>query len=122
MLHLAFYHSCLRTAKKDPTGSLGCKVIEPVPARLQNFMAVSNTAPRPNASLLWIEFQATPEGQRIIDENEPLNSSIYAPGSALANVIQGKKVSANNWDTWHRTRRWEELVVKAFGFPQAEEK
>jgi len=122
MLHLAFYHSCLRTAKKDPTGALGCKVIEPVPARLQNFMAVSNAAPRPNASLLWIEFQATPEGQRIIDENEPLNSSIYAPGSALANVIQGKKVSANNWETWHQTRRWEELVVKAFGFPQAEEK
>lgn len=122
MLHLAFYHSCLRTAKKDPTGSLACKVIEPVPARIQNFVAVSNTAPRPNASLLWIEFQATPEAQRIIDEHEPLNSSIYAPGSALGNVIQGKKVSANNWDTWHQTRRWEEMVVKAFGFPKAEEK
>jgi hypothetical protein len=75
MLHLAFYHSCLRTAKKDPTGSLACKIIEPVPARIQNFVAVSNTAPRPNASLLWIEFQATPEAQRIIDEHEPLNSS-----------------------------------------------
>jgi ABC-type Fe3+ transport system substrate-binding protein len=122
MLRLAFYHSCLRAAKKDPTGSLGCKVIEPVPARIQNFMAVSDTASRPNASLLWIEFQATPEGQRIIDENEPLNSSIYAPGSALANVIQGKKVAANNWDTWQQTRRWEDLVVKAFGFPKAEEK
>jgi ABC-type Fe3+ transport system substrate-binding protein len=122
MLHLAFYHSCLRATKKDPTGSLGCKVIEPIPARIQNFVAVSNTAPRPNASLLWIEFQASPEGQRIIDENEPLNSSIYAPGSALANVIQGKKVSANNWNTWQETRRREELVVKAFGFPKAEDK
>lgn len=33
---------------------------------------------------------------------------------------KGKKVSANNWDTWHHTRRWEEMVVKAFGFPKVE--
>ena len=121
MLHLAYYHSCQRSAKKDPSASLGCKVIEPVPARLQEFAAVSNSAPHPYSSLLWLEFQASPEGQKIIDNLEPLNSSIYASDSALAKVTQGKKLSVNNWDTLHHTSKWEQLVFKAFGFPKADE-
>jgi len=121
MLHLAFYHSCQRSARKDPTGSLGCKVIEPVPVRLDEFEAINNAAPHPYSSLLWMEFQASPEGQKIIDDYEPLNSSIYASDSALAKLTQGKKLSVNNWDTFHHTSKWMQMVFKAFGFPRAEE-
>jgi iron(III) transport system substrate-binding protein len=90
MLHLAYYHSCQRAAKKDPTGSLECKVIEPVPGRIQEFTAVNSTAPHPYMSLLWLEFQAGPEGQKIVEDFEPMNTSIYAPDSALAKTLQGK--------------------------------
>ena len=121
MLHLAYYHSCLRSAKKDPTDSLECKVIEPVPARLDEFDAVSNTAPNPYSTLLWLEFAASPAAQRIIDEHEPLNSSVYASDSALARVTRGKRLSVNNWDTIQQTARWEQMVLKAFGFPKADE-
>jgi iron(III) transport system substrate-binding protein len=121
MLHLAYYHSCMRSAKKDPTGSLECRVIEPVPARLDEFDAVVHTAPHPYATLLWLEFAASPEAQRIIDEYEPLNSSIYASDSALARATQGKKVSVNNWETLQNTSRWEQMALKAFGFPKAED-
>ena len=121
LLHLAYYHSCMRSAKKDPSGALVCRVIEPVPVRLQEFAALASSAPHPYAALLWIEFQASPEGQAIIDEYEPLNSSIYASGSALAKTTQGKKLSVNGWDTLNNTSRWQQMVFKTFGFPKAEE-
>ncbi|MBI2986749.1 MAG: extracellular solute-binding protein [Deltaproteobacteria bacterium] len=119
LFHLAFHYSCERAAKRDATGSLGCKVIEPVPARIQNFQVVNNAARHPYSSLLWLEFLASPEGQRIIDEYEPFNTSLYSPDSKLAKLIQGKKLSVNNWNTIHNSARWERMVVEAFGFPKA---
>jgi hypothetical protein len=71
---------------------------------------------------LWLEFQVTPEGQSIINSNEPMNLSIYAADSELKKVIQGKKLSVNDWDTLHNTPRWEQMTLKAFGFPNAEVK
>lgn len=118
-LPLAFHYSCVREAAKDPTASLGCKVIEPVPARIQNFVGVNNAASHPYSALLWLEFLATPEGQKIIDEYELFNASMYSPGSKLATLIQGKKLSINNWDTIHNSERWQAMAVEAFGFPKA---
>lgn len=120
MFHLVYYHSCMRAAKKDASGSLQCKVVEPVPGRLQEFGAISHTASHPNASLLWMEFQATPEGQKVIGNYEPFNTSIYSPESALAKVIQGKKLSMNNWNTLHNTDKFLQQVFKAFGLPRAD--
>jgi ABC-type Fe3+ transport system substrate-binding protein len=116
---LPFYQSCLRSKEKDPTGSVQCKLIEPVPAMLRNFNAVANTARSPNASLLWLEFQASPEGQQIIDEYDGLNSFIYAPNSGMAKATQGKKLSLNSWDTVQNTGKWEQMAFKALGFPRA---
>lgn len=116
---LAFHYSCLREAAKDPTASLGCKVIEPVPARIQNFVALNNAASHPYSGLLWVEFLATPEGQKIIDDYEPFNASLYSPGSKLATLIQGKKLSVNNWETVHNSERWQSMAFEAFGFPKA---
>jgi ABC-type Fe3+ transport system substrate-binding protein len=122
VLHLAYYHSCLRPSKKDPDTAVGCKIIEPVPVRLHEFAALPVSAPRPYSALLWLEFQVTPEGQSIINSHEPMNLSIYATESELKKVIQGKKLSVNNWDTLHNTPRWEQSTLKAFGFPNAEMK
>ena len=122
LLHLAYYHSCLRPAKKDPDTPVGCKIIEPVPVRLHEFAALPSGAPHPHASLLWLEFQVSPEGQDIINKNEPMNLSIYASESELAKVIQGKKLSLNGWETIHNTPKWEQMTLKAFGFPNAEVK
>jgi iron(III) transport system substrate-binding protein len=120
MLHLAYYHSCQRAAKKDPGGSLECKIIEPVPGRIQEFAAVNSTAPHPYTSVLWLEFQASREGQSIVENFEPMNTSVYAPDSALARELQGKKLSIVKWDSLDNSSRWEQMAVKAFGFPKAE--
>ena len=92
-----------------------------MPARIAELTAISNFAPHPYTSLLWLEFQAGPEAQNIIDNYEPLNSSIYAPESALAKLTRGKKLSVNNWETLHNTSKWEQMAVKEFGFPKVDE-
>ena len=120
LFHLAYQYSCVRTAKKVPADSLGCEIIEPVPVRIQNFLAINSTAQHPNSSLLWLEFLASPEGQRIIDEHEEFNASLFSPGSKLANLIQGKKLSVNGWDTIHNSDKWQRMVIEAVGFPTAE--
>jgi len=117
---LAYHYSCVRTAKKVPTEALGCKVIEPVPIRIQNFLGVNNTAQHPYSGLLWLEFLASPEGQKLIDDFEEFNTSLYSPGSKLAKLIEGKKVSVNSWDTIHNSDKWQRMVTEAFGFPTAQ--
>jgi hypothetical protein len=97
------YHSCTGARRKDPTNSLVCKVIEPVPVRISEREAVVETAPHPYAALLWLEFLASPTAQKIIDDHEPLQSSIYAPGSELEKITRGKKLSVNDWATFHKT-------------------
>jgi len=118
---LPFYQSCLRAKEKDPAGALQCKLIEPVPAMLRNFNAVTNTARSPYSGLLWFEFQASAEGQKIIDEYDGLNSFIYAPNSGMAKATQGKKLSLSSWDTVQNTGKWEQMAFKALGFPRGED-
>ncbi|MBI2986756.1 MAG: ABC transporter substrate-binding protein [Deltaproteobacteria bacterium] len=89
--HMHNYHSCVRAAAKDPTGSLACKLIEPVPVRLFDTELIVRTAPHPYAGLLWIETETSPEAQAIMDKYGPLNSSIYAQGK-VAEAVKGLKV------------------------------
>ena len=116
----ANYQSCVEVAEKHPTKALVCKVIEPVPVRLIELQGVGASAANPNAALLWLEFQATPAGQRIIDKYEPLKSSVFGPGSELAKVTQGKKLSIDKWDSFAQIPGWYDMIEKAFGLPQAE--
>jgi ABC-type Fe3+ transport system substrate-binding protein len=123
MYQLAYYHTCVRAREKQQKiadSSLGCKVVEPVPIRIGDRTAVSLYASNPYAALLWVEFQASPTAQKLIDINEPLKSSLYVPGSEINKLVKGKQVSVNDWHTFHNTERWMEMTVKAFGFPQAE--
>ncbi|MBI2988234.1 MAG: ABC transporter substrate-binding protein [Deltaproteobacteria bacterium] len=87
--------------------------------RLVGTEAVFSPAPRPYAALLWLEFQASPEGQKIIDEHDMLTSSMYAPGSAVEELTREKKVSVNDWDTYSLTSKWMKMIIEAFGFPRA---
>jgi ABC-type Fe3+ transport system substrate-binding protein len=118
LLHLAYYNACMKAKLKDVSKSLECKIIEPVPVRIGDMIAINSTTPHPHASLLWLEFQASPRGQSIIDRF--FNSSIYAPGSEAAKIVGGKKVSVNDWKTFHSTEKWMEMTLKTFGFPKAD--
>jgi hypothetical protein len=93
--------------------------VEPIPARLTEAEAVLNTAANPYAGLLWLEFQASPEGQKILDDVD-LAASIYSPGSVHEQLTRGKQVSVLAWEHYPKMGRYEEEIVAAFGFPRAE--
>lgn len=112
-----------KTAKstRDPRKILEVKVVEPVPARFSEVQAVLNKAANPYASLLWLEFQASAEGQKILDDVD-LAATIYTPGSALEMATRNKKVSLLAWDHFPKMGSYEKEIIKAYGFPRAETK
>ena len=116
---MTFYNSCVDAARKDVTKSLMCKIIEPAPVWLRENQFVLKSAPHRHAALLFIEHMASREGQKILDDHEPLKSSLYTDGE-VARLIKGKKVSVNDHRTFLNTPNWMKLVVDAYGFPRAD--
>jgi len=119
MHQLTNYHSCVRATWKDKIKALGCKVIEPISIRIQEPDFVFKNATNPNAALLFIEHQASPEGQKILDEIEPVKSSLFT-GGEVSKILQGKKVSVNDFRTYHKTPGWMKMITEAYGFSKAE--
>ncbi|HWP57630.1 MAG TPA: ABC transporter substrate-binding protein [Candidatus Acidoferrales bacterium] len=115
------YKSFKLVQEKDARKVLDYKVIEPVPARLTEAEAVLNAAANPYAGLLWLEFQASAEGQKILDEVD-LAASILSPGSIHEQLTRGKQVSVLAWEHYPKMGKYEEEIVRAFGFPRAERK
>jgi iron(III) transport system substrate-binding protein len=113
------YKSFKLVQAKDPTKKLDYKVVEPIPVRLTEAEAVLNTAANPFAGLLWLEFQASPEGQKILDDVD-LAASIYTPGSMHEQLTRGKQMSVLAWEHYPKMGKYEEEIVAAFGFPRAE--
>jgi len=119
-LHFAtHYQSVVRAMGKDPTGALQTRIIAPVPVRLTELKMVLNTAAHPYAGLLFIEHEASPEGQAIIDKYGPLKGSLFVPGSALAKAVEGKKLCVSGFDEHGNNKKWMAMAVEAFGFPNA---
>ena len=119
MHQLTYYHSCMRAARKDVTKSLICKIVDPISVRFLENEFVVGTAVYPYAALLFLEHEASPEGQRVLDEVEPVKSHMHA-GGEIAKIIKGKKVSINDYSTYHNTPKWMKMVLEAYGFPTAE--
>lgn len=116
---MTFYNSCVDAARKDLTKSLMCKIVEPAPVWLRENQFVLKSAPHRHAALLFIEHMASREGQKILDDYEPLKSSLYTDGE-VSRLIKGKKVSVNDHRTFLNTPKWMQLVVDAYGFPRAD--
>lgn len=119
MMHqLTNYHSCVRASAKDKTKNLVCKVIEPVSVRIQEPDFIVKNATNLASALLFLEHEASPEGQKILDEIEPMKSSIYS-GGEVSKAVEGKKISLNDFDTYHKTQEWMKKILQAYGFPKA---
>src|SRR5262245_27472628 len=101
--------------KKDPIGNLQFRIIAPVPVSLVDAEGVLAAAPHPYAALLWLEFEAGPEGQAIIDKFVPLKSSLYAPDSAVEKALRGKKLAVLNWENFQMKEKWAGQITEAFG-------
>jgi ABC-type Fe3+ transport system substrate-binding protein len=80
------------------------------------------TAPSPYAALLWLEFLASPKGQKIADEHEPFAASVFVAGFTQEQATRGKKLSVVDWNHFAKMQEYQSKIVEAYGFPKAERK
>jgi iron(III) transport system substrate-binding protein len=109
-----------RAQGKDPTGVLQYAILEPAPVRLAVEEGIHAASQRSNAALLWLEWMAGPEAQKLADEHEPLASSVHVRGGAVEQELRGKKLSVVSWEHLQNVEKWQGQVFEAYGFPKAE--
>jgi iron(III) transport system substrate-binding protein len=120
MMVAANFHDLKRAQKKDPLGVLQYAILEPVPFRLALAQSILATAQHPHAALLWFDWLATAEAQKIADEHEPMASAVYVRGSAVEQELRGKKLSAVPWESYQNLQPWSAKIFEAYGFPKAD--
>ena len=115
------YNVILRAKMKDTNDVLGLKVIEPVPVRLNEAQSVLSSAENPHAALLWLEFLASPGGQKIMDENGPYEGSAFVQGTVQEQAVRAKRLSVVDWKHFDKIQEYEKRIIEAYGFPRAEQ-
>ena len=120
-LALAVQASSIKRAQaKDPTSVVGYKMVEPVPIRVVSRIdGVLRSAEHPYAALLWLEFHASPEAQKVLEDHGPFQGSVFTAGSAIEKETRGKKLSEVDWQHLARLDEYEAKIVEAYGFPAA---
>jgi len=118
LLFVGTYSAAVRAQGKDPLGAVQYSILEPVPVRFVLEHAILATAKSPHAALLWLEFMAGAEAQKLIDQHEPLAASLYRQGSAAEQALRGKKLSVVSWEHNEKMEQWVEKIVEALGFPR----
>jgi len=107
-----------RFISKDLSGALAYKIVEPVPIRIGDHEAVFEKAEAPYAALLWLEFVASPEAQRLIEAG--YKGSVYSPDTTAYQAARDRKVSLVDWRHYARMQDYMKQIFAAYGFPKAE--
>jgi ABC-type Fe3+ transport system substrate-binding protein len=119
LLFGASYSIAARAERKDPRGTTQFTLVEPVPVRSTLEQAILSTSRNRHAALLWLEFMAGLEAQKLIDEHEPLVASLYSKESAAERALRGKKLSVVSWENNEELEQWITKILEAYGFPAA---
>jgi hypothetical protein len=114
------FDSVLRAKNKDSMDVLGYKIVEPVMVRLNESQGILASADRPYAAMLWLEFAASAEGQKVLEEGGPYEGSVFIQGTTQEKAVRGKKQSLVDWHHYPKMPEYMKRVVEAYGFPRAE--
>ncbi len=114
------FDAVLRAKNKDKTDVLGYKIVEPVIVRLNESEGILAGAEHPYAALLWLEFAASAEGQKVLEEGGPYEGSVFIQGTIQEKSVRGKKQSLVDWNHYSKMPEYMKRVVEAYGFPRAE--
>jgi len=121
-LHAATNYQSVMRLKAKGAADLETALLEPIPIRLDQVHGIVKGAKHPYAALLFLEYLGGPEAQKILDDIEPLQASIYFSGSKLEQLIRGKKTSVLDWDHYQKMGSYMEEIFAAFGFPKTDVK
>jgi ABC-type Fe3+ transport system substrate-binding protein len=112
--------SIKRIQAKDPTGVAAYKLVEPIPVRMVSRIdGVLRMAEHPYAALLWLEFHASAEGQKVLEDYGPFQASVFTPDSVTEKETRGRKLSEVDWSHLAKLDEYEAKIVEAYGFPRA---
>ena len=72
--------------------------------------------------MLFLEYVAGAEGQKILYDVEPFKSSVYSAGSKIEELVRGKRTSVIDWDHLPKQHQYMERIVAAYGLPREEKR
>jgi ABC-type Fe3+ transport system substrate-binding protein len=112
-------HSAYRQLKNDPTLPLKMVVPSPLPIGVLEPEAISVNAKNPHAGLLWLEFMASKEGQKIADDINPGRASLLVEGTVAYQASKETKVSlCGPRCSAGADKVMEKIAVEAWNFPK----
>jgi ABC-type Fe3+ transport system substrate-binding protein len=116
-LLLGAYYQVLTRQQRKGAPDLELILPEPVAVRDVEIFGIGRQANHLNCALLFLEYLGGPEGQKALDEFEPVKASIHSPGSKISELVRGRKVSVVGWG--EKVEEYTKRVFAAFGFPSA---
>ncbi len=111
--------SVKRVESKDRARVLQTAILEPIPTYFHSEQAILATSKNRHAALLWLEWMASSEVQKLADDLEPFGSSRYFRGGAVEQALRGRKLSTVGWEDQANLQAWQAKVFEAYGFPKA---
>jgi len=116
-LFLGTYYHTVMNLKAKGTENLEVLLLEPVPVRLLSVYGIVTGAKNPSAATLFLEYLSGPEAQKMLDDIEPLKSSIYSQHSKLEQLVRGRKTSVIDWEYLDKMQSYMAQISEAYGFP-----
>ena len=112
----------LVVAEAEASGNpvVAVKYIEPIPIRLTELQGIMDFSEHPHAALLWLEYVASEDVQKMWDEIAPPQTSIFSdyesPTSMLATVAD-RETSIIDWKHIRDYPKYVQGIIEAEGFP-----
>ncbi|MFN4281717.1 MAG: ABC transporter substrate-binding protein [Alphaproteobacteria bacterium] len=116
---LNHYHSLIRIREQRKAPHLQAALLEPVPVRLNNILAINGKTAMPATSTLFLEFVASGKVQEIFDREGPVKASVFTEGSLPNKLVEGKKVAFVGWDDVDEIEPLQKRIFESWKFPVA---
>lgn len=116
---LNHYHSVIRIQQQRKAAHLQAVLVEPVPVRLNQILAINGRTSMPATAALFITFAAGDQVQDVFNREGPVKGSVFKKGSGAAKLVEGKKIAFVGWDDIDMIEPMQKKIFEAWGFPVA---
>jgi ABC-type Fe3+ transport system substrate-binding protein len=113
------YHTIIRMREQRKAPHVQALLLEPVPVRLNNVLAVNGATKMPASATLFIEFLASDKVQQMFDIEGPIKASVFNPGSLSNKLVEGKQIAFVGWDDIDQIEPMQKRIFESWKFPVA---
>jgi ABC-type Fe3+ transport system substrate-binding protein len=114
-----YNHTTQRQFKKDPKIPLRIVAPNPVGISFHEPFGIYSKAKNPHAALLWLEFVASNEAQRIVETWDPGKAFFMVEGTLANKLMKGNEASVCKSNCRAREEKlMERIAVEAWGLPK----